>query len=157
MNPYRRRVLYEMEPILKGALDPGNRVLEVGAGDGWFAMSLENLGICNRVTAVDINTRPDSYHIVEIYDGEKLLFSDREFDLVYAVDVVHHADHFWAGASRNPIPGDAETREIVEERHGNKEPGDEKSPRTKVRPAKMAPPEKSHRVTDDPEEQHAKE
>ena len=54
VNPYRRRVLYEMHALLKRVLDPSDRVLEVGAGDGWFAMSIEDMGICrSQVMAID--------------------------------------------------------------------------------------------------------
>lgn len=74
------------------ALGTTNKALDVGAGDGWFAMSLERMGICDTVTAVDVEPRPRAFHPVEIYDGERLPFPDRAFDLVYAVDVVHHAD-----------------------------------------------------------------
>jgi hypothetical protein len=46
-----------MLPFLREEFDQANRVLEVGAGDGWFAMSVENMGISDGVTTIDINTR----------------------------------------------------------------------------------------------------
>jgi SAM-dependent methyltransferase len=55
-------------------------------------MSIKNIGICDTVTAIDVKPRQRSHHTVEIYDGVRLPFSDGEFDLVYAIDVVHHAD-----------------------------------------------------------------
>ncbi|TMC13728.1 MAG: class I SAM-dependent methyltransferase [Chloroflexi bacterium] len=91
MNPYRCRVLRQMQPLLK-ALQPVSRVLDVGAGDGWFAMSVESMGICDTVTAIDVMPRPRAYHLVKVYDGQRLPYPDNTFDLVYAVDVVHHAD-----------------------------------------------------------------
>ena len=90
MNPYRRRILNELVPLLRG-IPVVERVLDVGAGDGWFAMSVQRMGICKAVTAVDIMPRPRPYHQVEIYDGTQLPFPDNAFDLVYAIDVVHHA------------------------------------------------------------------
>jgi SAM-dependent methyltransferase len=73
------------------AIAPVDQVLDVGAGDGWFAMSVQSMGICKAVTAVDIMPRSRPYHLVEIYDGARLPFRDGMFDLAYAVDVVHHA------------------------------------------------------------------
>jgi SAM-dependent methyltransferase len=70
-----------------------SRVLDVGAGDGWFAMSLERMRVCNAVTAIDVKPRSENHHPVQVYNGEQLPFADKAFDLVYAVDVVHHAVH----------------------------------------------------------------
>ena len=90
MNGYRRRIFREMSDTL-ASIGPLNNVLDVGSGDGWFAMSVKSLGLCDKVTAVDVKMRPHCHHPVELYDGERLPFRDNEFDLVYAVDVVHHA------------------------------------------------------------------
>ena len=90
MNGYRRRIFREMSDTL-ASIGPLNSVLDVGSGDGWFAMSVKSLGICDKITAVDVKIRPECYHPVELYDGDRLPFRDGEFDLVYAVDVVHHA------------------------------------------------------------------
>ena len=40
--------------------------------------------------AFDVAARPLAYHRVEAFDGERLPFPDKTFDLVYAIDVVHH-------------------------------------------------------------------
>jgi SAM-dependent methyltransferase len=90
MNRYRRRIFLEMRSTLE-SIGPLNSVLDVGSGDGWFAMSVGSLGICEKIAAVDVKKRPHCFHPVELYDGERLPFHDQEFDLVYAVDVVHHA------------------------------------------------------------------
>jgi SAM-dependent methyltransferase len=90
MNGYRRRILREMLPVMTG-LQPLGRVLDVGAGDGWFAKSIEGIGICDAVTAVDVKVRQNSHHHVQLYDGIRLPFQDAAYDLVYAIDVVHHA------------------------------------------------------------------
>jgi len=88
VNPYRWRIIHEMQPLLR-AIQPLKRVLDVGAGDGWFAMS--RMGICDIVTAIDVMPRQQAHHPVNFYDGERLPFPDNAFDLVYAVDVVHRA------------------------------------------------------------------
>lgn len=90
MNGYRRRIFREMRKTLE-SIGPLSSALDVGSGDGWFAKSVSGLGICDRVTAVDVKARPRGHYPVELYDGERLPFPDDEFDLVYAVDVVHHA------------------------------------------------------------------
>jgi len=73
VNPYRWRILHEMQPLLR-AIQPLKRVLDVGAGDGWFAMSLEGMGICDIVTAIDVMPRQQAHHPVNFYDGERLPF-----------------------------------------------------------------------------------
>jgi len=90
-NGYRRRIWREMRDLLSD-LTPMSRILDVGAGDGWFALSLEHVGACDTVTAIDVLARPKPHHRVEIYDGHQLPFEDAAYDLVYAVDVVHHAE-----------------------------------------------------------------
>jgi SAM-dependent methyltransferase len=79
-----------MQATLSG-LGSIDGVLDVGAGDGWFANSIETVGVCDKVTAVDVKVRPRCHHSVELYDGARLPFPDAAFDLVYAIDVVHHA------------------------------------------------------------------
>jgi SAM-dependent methyltransferase len=90
MNGYRRQIFREMHATLS-ALGSIDGVLDVGAGDGWFANAVETLGICGNVTAVDVQARARCHHPVDLYDGRLLPFPDGAFDLVYAVDVVHHA------------------------------------------------------------------
>lgn len=90
-NGYRRRIWREMRGLLAG-LTPMTQILDVGAGDGWFACSIEGTGACDVVTAIDVMARPEPYHRVETYDGDLLPYPDAAYDLVYAVDVVHHAE-----------------------------------------------------------------
>jgi SAM-dependent methyltransferase len=90
-NGYRRRIWREMRGLLSD-LAPMAGVLDVGAGDGWFAWSIEKAGACDAVIAIDVMARPELYHRVETYDGGQLPYPDAAYDLVYAVDVVHHAE-----------------------------------------------------------------
>ncbi len=89
MNPYRRRILDDFDALLRPHA-PIARSLDFGAGDGWFASSLPERGLVNEVTAVDVQARPRTFAPVTIYDGVRLPFGDRSFDLVSSVDVLHH-------------------------------------------------------------------
>jgi SAM-dependent methyltransferase len=91
MNPYRRRIFSELQNMLT-TIGPLDQSLDVGAGDGWFAMCIRNAGICRSVTAVDVAARASTYYPIGIYDGAQLPASNATYDLVYAIDVVHHAD-----------------------------------------------------------------
>lgn len=95
MNPYRLRI----RDILAGILAPLGSLpaaLDFGAGDGWFAHALMSPGQQGRgqpigaITAVDVVPRARQHHPVRIYDGERLPFADRAFDLVYSIDALHH-------------------------------------------------------------------
>jgi SAM-dependent methyltransferase len=64
--------------------------LDFGAGDGWFANQLVRLGLAKRVIPADVLRQR---HLVEppvLFDGQRLPFGDRRFDLTYSVDVLHH-------------------------------------------------------------------
>jgi SAM-dependent methyltransferase len=90
MNGYRDRVWNVVAQMMSG-LDI-HSALDVGAGDGWFAASTAKLATLDVVEAIDISVRSKSFYDVKIYDGQRIPFGDKEFDLVYAVDVAHHTD-----------------------------------------------------------------
>jgi SAM-dependent methyltransferase len=89
MNLYRRNLLEIVRPLLAGR-EPAGRALDFGAGDGWFAQTFRELGLVREVVAVDVQKRRRSFVEPVLYDGARLPFPDRSFDLVYAVDVLHH-------------------------------------------------------------------
>lgn len=89
MNPYRRRILKLMEELL-GPHAPFSRALDFGSGDGWFARELAARSLASRVVAVDVRRRRRTFHEPIVYDGGRLPFADRSFDLAYGVDVLHH-------------------------------------------------------------------
>jgi SAM-dependent methyltransferase len=89
MNPYRKRILESFRALLQPTA-PLDRCLDFGGGDGWFAWSLKEAGLVRDVTAVDVKERPHTFSKVTLYDGQRLPFPDRSFDLVSSVDVLHH-------------------------------------------------------------------
>ena len=89
MSAYRARVFEILTSVLRGH-GSVERALDFGAGDGWFAERLEHAGLAREVVAVDVMHRARSLHEVMLYDGSRLPFDDRSFDLAYAVDTLHH-------------------------------------------------------------------
>jgi SAM-dependent methyltransferase len=88
---YRQRVQGILRGVLEGHV-PVRRALDFGAGDGWFARRMQADGIADEIVAVDVMARRDAAFDVRLYDGARLPFPDRSFDLAYAVDVLHHCD-----------------------------------------------------------------
>ncbi len=88
---YRENVLDRMRETL-APIAPVARALDFGGGDGWFARQLMDEGLVEEVVTVDVLRRDETIVEPVIYDGEALPFEDRSFDLVYAIDTVHHAD-----------------------------------------------------------------
>jgi SAM-dependent methyltransferase len=86
---YRSRVLREIERLLR-PLPTAARALDFGAGDGWFARQVARCGLARHVVPVDVRRWPGADGSPVIFDGERLPFADRAFDLTYAIDVLHH-------------------------------------------------------------------
>lgn len=89
MNPYRRQVLQLLTRFLVDLPRPV-RALDYGSGDGWFSQQLLDRGLVDEITAVDVLRRDNCIVEPVIYDGTRLPFDDGAFDLVIAVDVIHH-------------------------------------------------------------------
>ncbi|MFN8094479.1 MAG: class I SAM-dependent methyltransferase [Vicinamibacteria bacterium] len=90
-NAYRERVLRLVHRVIAPHL-PVRRALDFGAGDGWFARRMLAAGSAAEVVAVDTMLRRNPHFPVELYDGTRLPYADRSFDLAYCVDVLHHCD-----------------------------------------------------------------
>jgi len=92
MNPYRKRILSLISPLLSDLADPTS-ILDFGCGDGWFASQISALLPHAKLTAIDVKRRKDVLIDPVIYTaGDPLPFADASFDLVYAIDVLHHCD-----------------------------------------------------------------
>jgi SAM-dependent methyltransferase len=88
-NAYRRNLLEHFRRHL-GEIGPLVTALDFGSGDGWFAHAAMESGLVENVVCVDVQARRRSYVEPVLYDGRVLPFADHSFDLVYALDVLHH-------------------------------------------------------------------
>lgn len=86
---YRQRILDQIRPMLE-PISPVRTALDFGSGDGFFASQWKDGSCIGAVTAVDVIARKNTRFDSIIYDGLTLPFADRSFDLVYAIDVLHH-------------------------------------------------------------------
>lgn len=71
-------------------LGPISTALDFGAGDGQFALNVSKIYSVRELIAIDVIQRKHSYYPVQLYDSARLPFDDDSFDLVYAVDSIHH-------------------------------------------------------------------
>lgn len=71
----------------------GEKVLDVGAGDGAISALIQHLRPDIEITAIDVAVRPDTAFEISEFDGEVLPFKDQEFDSVMFVDVLHHTNN----------------------------------------------------------------
>ena len=67
-------------------------VLDIGAGDGLLASHVLAVRQDLQWTGVDALARPNARIPVQIFDGRRLPFDDRTFDVALFVDVLHHTD-----------------------------------------------------------------
>lgn len=87
----------ELERVLKyfpASIPRPLKILEVGAGTGFQARLLSNLGF--DVTAVDIPEsayRNDTVYPVTMYDGFRIPSDDRTFDVVFSSNVLEHVSN----------------------------------------------------------------
>ncbi len=65
-------------------------LLDVGAGDGAIAAEVARRVGAQRVAGVDVLVRPVTVIEVISYDGERLPFEDKSFEVVTISDVLHH-------------------------------------------------------------------
>ena len=85
---YRPRILEQLQAAIS-PLDV-RRVLDFGCGDGYFSAAIGGLPQVEQLVPVDVVARPNSFVQAQLYDGARLPFDDRSFDLSFAVDVLHH-------------------------------------------------------------------
>ena len=71
------------------------RLLEIGAGTGWQAKALQELGY--DVSAIDLSTsnlKNDRIWPITDYDGKTIPFENNSFDIVYSSNVLEHIEHY---------------------------------------------------------------
>ena len=72
-------------------LAPNNaRILDVGCGSGLVAALLKRKRPDIEILGVDVLVRDETYIPVQAFDGGRLPFADRSFDVVLFSDVLHH-------------------------------------------------------------------
>jgi SAM-dependent methyltransferase len=70
----------------------GARVLDVGCGDGLVSAVLQSKRPDLLVRGIDVLARAQTHIPVELFDGSRIPFDDRSFDVVLFSDVLHHTD-----------------------------------------------------------------
>jgi len=68
-------------------------ILDVGCGDGQLARLIMNKRADIEISGVDVLARRDTGIPVSNFDGTTLPFSDKSFDLVMFIDVLHHTEN----------------------------------------------------------------
>lgn len=89
MNGYRCRIRDALADLLR-PIAPLATALDFGSGDGWFADQFHAAGLFREVVPIDVQLRSQTVRAPQLYDGTRLPFADRSFDVVYCVDVLHH-------------------------------------------------------------------
>jgi SAM-dependent methyltransferase len=80
----------EIVPILH----PDDHVLDVGCGSGALGRAIMDSPECPpgvEVTGLEKFRRGDEVAAVQFYDGQKIPYPDKSFDVVILADVLHHA------------------------------------------------------------------
>lgn len=77
---------------LAAVLPQGARVLDVGCGDGLVARRIAERRPDVEVHGIDVLVREHTHIPVEPFDGDRIPFPDRSWDVVMFVDVLHHTD-----------------------------------------------------------------
>jgi SAM-dependent methyltransferase len=85
----RIRILAEAASRL---LPPNLRVLDVGCGDGLFAVALSSLRPDIRIEGAEVLPRAGCRIPVVPFDGRSLPFPDAAFDACLLIDVLHHTE-----------------------------------------------------------------
>ncbi len=75
-------------------LPPGakTKVLDVGCGSGLCAYLMGQERSDLELTGCEVEVRPRPYIATVKFDGKQLPFTDRSFDVVIFVDVLHHVE-----------------------------------------------------------------
>jgi ubiquinone/menaquinone biosynthesis C-methylase UbiE len=86
---YRYRARWSARRLLPW-VRPGERVLDIGAGDCYLDLELERRLSCT-VVPVDVRDTNRTPLALQLYDGRTLPFPDRSFDVALLLFVLHHA------------------------------------------------------------------
>jgi len=81
-----------LSSLLAELLPPNASVLDVGCGDGRVASMISVRRPDVVIQGIDIHLRETTLIPVSEFDGERIPFDDRSFDVVMFVDVLHHTN-----------------------------------------------------------------
>lgn len=92
MNPYRRRVLKFLKNALSEIeLTENAKVLDFGAGDGWFAKQIAEALPNQRLLALEVQRRESLHYEIQVESPDFIKnVESQSFELVYSIDVLHH-------------------------------------------------------------------
>lgn len=77
---------------LSEMLPQNAKVLDVGCGDGMLASLIRERRPDVEVRGIDVFVRERTHIQVESFDGSRIPYQDKSFDVVMFVDVLHHTD-----------------------------------------------------------------
>ncbi len=83
---YRESVLQSLFPLIASH----SRILDLGCSDGNLARELMKRNTTLQITGVDVQLNQPARIPTALYDGARLPFPLTSFDIVMAVDVLHH-------------------------------------------------------------------
>ena len=89
---YSRR-LHRLTEVLSENIRKGERVLDVGCGDGELASLIMQQRPDIEVQGIDVLVRDRTKIPVVAYDGERIPYSNKSFDVVMFSDVLHHTNN----------------------------------------------------------------
>jgi ubiquinone/menaquinone biosynthesis C-methylase UbiE len=87
---YNERLLNWRYGLIEKYIETGAQVLDVGAGTGWVAQRLLERKGCD-VHLLDVVDCNETSLPLQLYDGKKLPYPAKTFDVALFVFVLHHA------------------------------------------------------------------
>lgn len=78
--------------LISPLCEDNSYILDVGCDDGTFSQKLLKKNHSLIIKGVDIQNNRPSKIPRKIYDGKKIPYQDKQFDITIAVDVLHHTE-----------------------------------------------------------------
>jgi ubiquinone/menaquinone biosynthesis C-methylase UbiE len=86
MTIYKRKLAKNIALLL----DNNSKILDVGCDNGSVAKRIMEINPSLKIVGIDIQSRCLSMIPRKMYDGRKIPYPDKSFDIVMAIDVLHH-------------------------------------------------------------------
>ena len=87
---YTNNLNHKLKRILP-LLYPKDTILDVGSGDGCLTQAIGQMGY--KIKAIDVVDKNSCYRPL-IFDGKKIPYPDKSFDVVICVYVLHHVPNY---------------------------------------------------------------